>query len=103
MRELRTKLEALKSDPSMFKQFITDLNVLLNSKEEASYTNFEVQIDELNQKFYDKLRDSYSGLTSNDLLLCAYIRTGLDSKEIARLSNINHPVCISTDRQFVRN
>ena len=45
-------------------------------------------MDELHQDFFKKLKDKFPGLSNNDLRLCAYLKIGLNSKEIADILNI---------------
>ncbi len=49
---------------------------------------FEIQMDELHQEFFQKLKDRFPGLSILDLRLCAYLKIGLNSKEIAEILNI---------------
>ncbi len=49
---------------------------------------FEIQMDELHQDFFRKLKEQFPGLSGNDLRLCAYLKIGLNSKEIADIMNI---------------
>jgi len=45
-------------------------------------------MDELHQEFFKKIKDQFPNLSNNDLRLCAYIKVGLNSKEIAEILNI---------------
>jgi DNA-binding CsgD family transcriptional regulator len=49
---------------------------------------FEIQMDELHQDLFRKLKEQFPALSSNDLRLCAYLKIGLNSKEIAEILNI---------------
>jgi len=49
---------------------------------------FEIQMDELHQDFFKKLKEHFPGLSKNDLRLCAYLKIGLNSKDIADILNI---------------
>jgi AraC family chitin signaling transcriptional activator len=42
----------------------------------------------LYQAFFKKLKDRFPSLSNNDLRLCAYLRAGISSKEIAEIFNI---------------
>lgn len=50
---------------------------------------FKRNFDELNSQFLKKLTQEFPSITSRDLRLCAYIKTGLKSKEIAPLLGIS--------------
>ena len=50
---------------------------------------FESNFNELNQDFFKKLIAIQPKLTTKDLRLCAYIKTGLTSKKIAPLIGIS--------------
>ena len=45
-------------------------------------------MDELHQQFFENLRQNYPDLTNYDLRLCAYLKLGFNSKEIANMLNI---------------
>jgi len=49
---------------------------------------FEIQMDELHQEFFKKLKEQHPSLSNNDLRLCAYLKIGLSTKEIAEILNI---------------
>ena len=49
---------------------------------------FEIQIDQLHQEFFKTLIDRFPGLSNYDMRLCAYLKIGLNSKEIADLLNV---------------
>lgn len=49
---------------------------------------FEANFNELHSDFFKRLITQYPKLTTKDLKLCAYIKTGLTSKEIAPLMGI---------------
>ncbi|MFH4969139.1 LuxR C-terminal-related transcriptional regulator [Gaetbulibacter sp. M240] len=55
---------------------------------EMDWLIFERNFNELHEEFFSKLLASYPCLTKKDLKLCAFIKTGLCSKEIAQLMNI---------------
>lgn len=67
--------------------------ILEISKKDIKGTNdwkvFESNFNELNRDFFKKLIAIHPKLTSKDLRLCAYIKTGLPSKKIAFLMGIS--------------
>lgn len=52
------------------------------------WKQFESNFNQLNGNFFKYLIESYPKLSTKDLKLCAYIKTGLTSKEIAPLMGI---------------
>lgn len=58
-------------------------------KNDANWEQFAAHFDEINNDFIKKLKRQFTGLTSTDLKLCAYLQLKLASKEIAQLMNIS--------------
>lgn len=50
---------------------------------------FEEQFDLLHNNFIKKLKTVHPGLSRNDYMLCAYIRMGFSTKEIAQMFNMS--------------
>jgi hypothetical protein len=57
-------------------------------RENGSWRVFESYFNGIYDGFLDRLRVQYPNLTNNDLKICAYIRLGMTTKEIANLVNI---------------
>lgn len=55
---------------------------------DVSWRRFEQNFNILYKGFLDKLSETYPGLSPTELKMCAYIKMGLSSKEIAPLTNI---------------
>ncbi|MFP4488533.1 MAG: LuxR C-terminal-related transcriptional regulator, partial [Bacteroidales bacterium] len=51
---------------------------------------FEVHLEQVHEAFLKRLSEKHPGLTSRERRLCAYIRMGMTSKEIAALVNISY-------------
>ncbi len=85
---LKEKCDAAHKNPSPSKRQWHEMQRLLDSYINVEDNTFEIQMDELHQEFFKKLKDRFPGLSSNDLRLCAYLRIGLNSKEIAEIMNI---------------
>ena len=101
LSDLKEKLIYLKEHPSALERITKDSLGLIDSVNIESKDTFEFQIDELNQALYNRLRELYPDLTVNDLRLCAYIKIGMDSKEIANLFSIK-PSSIYINRSRLR-
>ena len=85
---LKEKFERVQKEPALAQMTFKEINRILDSFLNKEVNTFEIQIDELHQEFYKKLKDSYPGLSNHDLRLCAYLKIGLNSREIADILNI---------------
>ena len=45
-------------------------------------------MDDLHQEYIHKLEEKFPNLSRNDLRMCAYIKIGMDTKEIANILNV---------------
>lgn len=55
---------------------------------EETWESFIHQFESIHPHFFDKLKARFPELTITDLKLCAYIRVGMNNKEIAQASNL---------------
>lgn len=55
---------------------------------DESWSAFVYQFEKVHPKLFDELQSKFPSLTKNDLRLCAYIRVGMDRKEMAAVSNV---------------
>lgn len=101
LRTLKDKIENMQRNPDSFKNRAGELHRLLDSCIKMEDNTFEIQMDELHQEFSRKLRELFPSLSSNDLRLCAYIKTGFNSKELADLLNIQ-PSSVYISRSRLR-
>jgi len=85
---LKDKFESAQEDSFKFKAGMSEIRRLLDSFLKADDRTFEIQMDELHQEFFLRLKEKYPNLSNNDLRLSAYLKIGLNSKEIAELLNI---------------
>ena len=87
--ELRNELNRLKDvSPNQYrtKRLLTlSKNYLGDDKD---WKIFQSSFNDLHKDFFKKLLNSFPKLTTKDLKLCAYIKTGLTTKEIAPLMGI---------------
>lgn len=87
--ELRNELNRLKDvSPNQYrtKRLLTVSKNYLG--DDNDWKIFQSSFNDLHKDFFKKLLDSYPKLTTKDLKLCAYIKTGLTTKEIAPLMGI---------------
>jgi len=59
-----------------------------NLDTDHDWESFELLFDQAHDNFFKRLKNSFPDLTASELRLCAYLRMGLSSKEIAPLLNI---------------
>lgn len=85
---LKEKAATAQENPALFKIKWKEMERLLESYIKAEDQIFEMQIDELHQEFFKKLKTRFPGLSEHDLRLCAYLKIGVDSKEIAEILHI---------------
>lgn len=53
-----------------------------------SWETFKLHFDEVNPNFFEEIQKLAPDLSHKDLKLCAYVKLGMDNKQIARLLNI---------------
>lgn len=63
-------------------------NIKDNISHDNSWKKFEQSFDEVYVDFFKRLEECYPQLTATDRKICAYLKMGLSSKEIAPLLNI---------------
>jgi DNA-binding CsgD family transcriptional regulator len=85
---LKETCEKAQDYPSITKLKLSEMSRMLDSYLKVEDNTFEIQMDELHQDFFRKLKEKFPGLSANDLRLCAYLKIGLNSKEIADILNI---------------
>ncbi|HRY97772.1 MAG TPA: hypothetical protein P5550_01815 [Bacteroidales bacterium] len=85
---LKEKCETAQRNPLSSQRNWAEMQRLLDSFLKVEDRTFDIQMDELHQEFFRKLRDRYPALSGKDLRFCAYLKIGLNSKEIADILNI---------------
>lgn len=85
---LKEKFESFQTDPVHAKIRQNEIKRLLDAYLNVEDKTFEIQMDELHQEFFKKLKERFPTLSTNDLRWCAYLKIGLNSKEIADILNI---------------
>lgn len=55
---------------------------------DRSWSNFKMHFEEVHPGFLEKIGGSFKELTSNEQRVCAYLKIGLNNKEIATLTNV---------------
>ncbi len=90
-RELQNILPLLPRSSSEARKAIVDLQgkVTVDLKSDDVLKRVEEEFDLVHNDFIKKLRESYPDLTNNEILMCAYLKLNLSTKEIAPLLNIS--------------
>lgn len=101
LHSIKEKFEKLADNPESIKHRSAEIRKMIESHIEEEDNTFEIQIDELHQEFFERLRQHNDDLTRYDLRLCVYIKIGFDSKEIADLLNIK-PSSVYISRSRLR-
>ncbi|BAX81051.1 hypothetical protein [Labilibaculum antarcticum] len=85
--EIKKKLENLdvkKENIVIIKQIIKSLN----SDKSKKWKEFETHFTAVNNEFFSTLLGKYPKLTSTDLKICAFIKLGFSSKDMAQIMGI---------------
>jgi len=101
LAKLKKKIENIQENPETAKTRWKEIHSTLDSFIKKEDNTFEIQMDELHQEFYQRLKDTFPGLSVNDLRLCAYLKLGFNSKEIAEFMNIQ-PSSVYISRSRLR-
>jgi len=91
LSELEAALENLKAMEGGEKEkLLRSMQQQLRSEKGADedWDNFRIHFEEVHPNFFRQLQERYPQLSQNDLRMCAYLKLGLSSKEIAQILNI---------------
>lgn len=61
-----------------------------NLDSNSDWKAFVLHFEKVHPDFFNKLKAYSNDLTKNDLRFCAYLRMGIDAKEIAQMLNVTH-------------
>lgn len=85
------KIKALEDMPEIKNQIIRLVRKIDRDIDSEDYWKvFEIHLEQVHETFLKRLSDKHPGLTNRERRLCAYIRMGMTSKEIASLVNISY-------------
>ena len=82
-----------------YQEIIKLINDNLNL--DKDWDQFKRHFEQVNQGFFQRLKDQYPDMTKNDLKLCAYLRINLSTKEISQMLNVL-PTSIAMRRNRLR-
>ncbi|WP_243392545.1 triple tyrosine motif-containing protein [Solitalea longa] len=86
VKELLVKKPSADENATSFRQLLRLIREVENG--EQDWNQFTMHFNNVNDDFFNKLKNTYPELTSTELKLCAYIKMNLSTKEIAQLMNI---------------
>ncbi len=98
---LKEKMDQIQYNVPANKAQLAEMKRILDLYLETDNKTFEIQIDELHQEFFSKLRALFPDLSLYDLRLCAYLKIGLNSKEISDIMKVL-PSSINVSRSRLR-
>ncbi len=75
-----------KAEPKILQSFIKSWELNYN----RNWEEFEKRFVDINQNFYEKLREKFPNISTSDSRLCALIKLKFSSKEIAQLLGITN-------------
>lgn len=77
------------------------IQIKMHLEDELNWKSFQQAFEKVCPGFFTRLKQLYPSLTGYELRLCAFIRTGTESKQIANMLNIQ-PESIKKARQRLR-
>ena len=85
------------------REYVSKINETVGNslKNDDEWSRFKLHFDSVHPSFFTNLKAKSDELTENDLRLCAYIRIGMRSKEIAEMLAVS-PASIHTSRYRIR-
>jgi hypothetical protein len=101
LRTLQEKIAELEKESAFPKSRWSPVRRLLESALEESDETFNIQLEELHEDFLAQLQARYPELTTYDLRLCTYLKTGLSTREIAGIMNVL-PSSVNVSRSRLR-
>lgn len=85
---VKEKLDEAQKNPGQNNLRLKEINRILDAYLSVDDHTFEIQMDELHQSFFKNLQSAHPSLSIYDLRLCAYLKTGLNTHEIAEILNV---------------
>jgi hypothetical protein len=85
---LKEKCSQAQANPLKSNAIWAEMHRMIENQLKEEDNTFDIQMNELHQEFFRKLKQRFPTLSNNDLRWCAYLKIGMNSKEIADLLNI---------------
>lgn len=103
LQQILVQLEKAKSKGNINGSCEQELRKMITNyiQSEDEWEAFKIHFEKVHPDFFNKLRNRHENLTTNDLKLCAYIRIGLNIKQISHMTSVL-PATIKTNRYLLR-
>lgn len=101
LQTINEKISEAESNPNILKLKLGEIRRMVQSYLETEDHTFEIQMDELHQEFFKAMKKRFPNLSIYDLRLCAYLKIGLNSKEMADIFQVL-PSSINVSRSRLR-
>lgn len=87
LEELEKRISEGRAQGDIDRQTAMELRSQINAhvKRDNEWQNFHIQFEQVYPEFYSSLKKVAPSLTEGELRLCAFIRTGMDNKQIAAM------------------
>ncbi len=87
LEELEKRISEGRAQGEIDRQTAVELRSQINAhvKRDNEWQNFHIQFEQVYPEFYTSLKKVAPTLTEGELRLCAFIRTGMDNKQIAAM------------------
>ena len=100
LNDIKTSLDKLEFKAEN-KSVINGLMASINANKAHKWKEFDLYFTQINDAYYQSLKHTYPKLSATDLKMCALIKIGLSSKEMADIMGIS-PDSIKTSRSRIR-
>ena len=101
LKSINEKVTEAEQNPNILKLKLGEIRRLVHNHLETNDQTFEIQMDELHQEFFKAMKKRFPSLSIYDLRLCAYLKIGLNSKEMAEIFQVL-PSSINVSRSRLR-
>ncbi len=104
VEKLKNEIRLMQKDSSYAKEaFAKKVTLLINDniRLDKEHVEFQLHLENVNQLFYQKLKEDFPNLTQNELKLSALLRCDFSSKDIATIFNIS-PSSVDMNRYRLR-
>ena len=85
IEDIKTLTEYVNND-NAFATIGRLIKKLEHQNSDSYWEEFEIRFQEIHRHFYAELHDNFSGLTTNDVKLCALLKMGMNTKEICSVT-----------------
>lgn len=99
IKELLRQMEK-SQDPNILKKVQRSIDENLHTDDDY-WEQFVLLFNQVDAGFIERLKDRFKDLTQNEIRLCAYIRIGMTSKQIAQMLNLS-PESVNKNRYRLR-